>query len=186
MAISLFYTCVPKIMIRSCKVLEIWCATDGWRDERKKWHIEVGVPPKEKSVFTKKKLWNESKEEFLNLWLLQRITLYQRRWKIAYLDTMAFLNTHVCINKPYWQSCGIILFLCKYYIVISNTQILVARCNIIRASWETKKERLSYRKKYIEAFVWGILLFWLHGVHPMSFSSLYFVYSFPLHKSSIC
>ena len=30
---------------------------------------------------------------------------------------------------------------------------LVAHCNIIRASWETKKERLSPKKKYIEKFL---------------------------------
>ena len=45
-----FYICVPIIMIRWCMVPEIWCATDGWTDRRtdgrKKWHIEVGAPPK--------------------------------------------------------------------------------------------------------------------------------------------
>ena len=46
--------------------------------------------------------------------------------------------------------------------------LFVARCNTIRTSWETKKERLSYRKKYIEEFVWGISLFWLHAL-SMSF-----------------
>ena len=49
--ISLFYTCVPKIMIRWCTVPEIWCTTDGQIDERKKWHIEVDAPPR-------KKLWH--------------------------------------------------------------------------------------------------------------------------------
>ena len=52
--ISSFYIWVPKIMIRWCTVPGIWCTTDGqtdgWMDERtnewKKWHIEVGVPPK--------------------------------------------------------------------------------------------------------------------------------------------
>ena len=29
-----FYTCVPKIMIRWCKVPEIWCATDGRNHRR--------------------------------------------------------------------------------------------------------------------------------------------------------
>ena len=48
--ISSFYICVPKIMIRWCMVPEIWCAMDGqmdrWMDGQKKWHIEVGAPPK--------------------------------------------------------------------------------------------------------------------------------------------
>ena len=47
--------------------------------------------------------------------------------------------------------------------------VFVAHCNTIRTSWETKKERLSYRKKYIEEFVWGISLFWLHALLSMSF-----------------
>ena len=45
-----FYTCAPKIMITWCMVPEIWCKmdwlTDGRIDSRKKWHIEVGAPPK--------------------------------------------------------------------------------------------------------------------------------------------
>ena len=47
--------------------------------------------------------------------------------------------------------------------------LFVARCNTIRTSWETKKERLSYRKKCIEEFVWGISLFWPHALLSMSF-----------------
>ena len=36
--------------------------------------------------------------------------------------------------------------------------LFVARCSIITASWETKKERFSHRKKYIEEFVWETFL----------------------------
>ena len=39
-------SCVQKIMITWCTVPEIWCATDGRTDRQKKWHIEVGAPPK--------------------------------------------------------------------------------------------------------------------------------------------
>ena len=42
--LSSFYMCSPKIMIRWCMVPEIWCETDGWTDEWKKWHREVGAP----------------------------------------------------------------------------------------------------------------------------------------------
>ena len=41
------------------------------------------------------------KKDFLHLWLLQCIKLYQRRQNIASLDTIAFLDTYVCINNPY-------------------------------------------------------------------------------------
>ena len=48
--ISSFYMCVPKILIRWCMVPEIWCKTDrqtdGWTDRQKKWHEDVGAPPK--------------------------------------------------------------------------------------------------------------------------------------------
>ena len=33
------------------------------------------------------------------------------------------LDTHVCINKPYWQSIGVIVILCEYYTVISDKLI---------------------------------------------------------------
>ena len=42
--------------------------------------------------------------------------------------------------------------------------LLLAHWNIIRASWETKKERLGHRKKYIKEFVRGTLLFWLYAL----------------------
>ena len=44
--ISSFYPCVPKIMIIWYMVPEKWCVTDKQTDGQKKWHIEVGAPPK--------------------------------------------------------------------------------------------------------------------------------------------
>ena len=54
------------------------------------------------------------------------------------------------ILYSYFRYTGILFLRCALF---------VARCNTIRGSWETKKERLSYRKKYTEEFVWGISLF---------------------------
>ena len=34
-----------------------------------------------------------------------------------------FLSTNVFINKPYWKSSGIVIFLWKYYIIISDTMV---------------------------------------------------------------
>ena len=59
----------------------------------------------------------------LHIWLLQRITLYERRQKITSLGTIEFLDRHVCINKPHWQSREILIFLSKYCIVISDTLV---------------------------------------------------------------
>ena len=47
--------------------------------------------------------------------------------------------------------------------------LFVVRCNIIRASRETKKERSSFRKKNIEVLVWGISLFLQQTLISMSF-----------------
>ena len=81
-------------------------------------------------LFTKnKELWNEGKDDFLHIWLFQHITSYQRRlnhwgWKgIPFSVKIHFLDTHVCINNPYWQSSGVIIFFCKYYLVISDKLI---------------------------------------------------------------
>ena len=77
-------------------------------------------------LFTKNnKLSNERKDNFLYIWLLQRITLYQRRQKIIESrDKIAFLDTHVRINHPYWQSSGILTSLCKYNIVRYTDRLL--------------------------------------------------------------
>ena len=34
--------------------------------------------------------------------------------------TNEFLDTSAFIKNPHWQSSGLLIFLCKYYIVISN------------------------------------------------------------------
>ena len=105
-------------------------------------------------LFTKNnKFSNERKEDFLYLWLLQCITLYQRRQKIASLDIIAFLVTYICINNPYWQSSRIIIFLCRYYIVTSDARICSWKCFsccqllYCQSFIRYKMERLSFRKK---------------------------------------
>ena len=90
------------------------------------------------------------------------------------LTTIEVLDAYVFINRLRWQSSGILIFFGNYYIVISDTlvysflDVLFLLLAVIRASWETKKERFSYRKKYIEEFVWRILLFWQHALLSMS------------------
>ena len=65
----------------------------------------------------------KEKKFFLHIWLFQRISLYQRRQKIISLGTIKFLHAHVCINNSDWQSSGIIIFMWKYDIVISDTLV---------------------------------------------------------------
>ena len=111
--------------------------------------------------------------------------IFQRNW----------IFRHLCIfiDNPHWQCSGILLFLCKYYIVILGTLVgsfldvlFLLLAVIIRTSWETKKERMSYRKKYIEEFVWGTLLFWLCTLLSMSFCCFLCIYSLPLPKWHPC
>ena len=85
-----------------------------------------------------------------------------------YLDTIAFLDTHTCINNPYWQSSGITINLCKYYIVISDTLII---------SWICFSYCLRYRKKCIGKFVWLRALLLMPFFVAFSVYSLPFVYS---------
>ena len=85
------------------------------------------------------------------------------RLKITSLNTIKFLDTYAFINNPQWQSSGIsVQILFSYFRYTSRLflgcVLFVARCNTIRNSWKTKKERLSCRKKYIKEFVWVISL----------------------------
>ena len=75
-------------------------------------------------------------------------------------------------------------YTCRHFL---ECALFVARCNTIRTSWETKKERLSYRKKYIEVFAWGIALFWLYAaLYALSLFAAFFVYSLSLPKWHTC
>ena len=105
------------------------------------------------------------------------------------------VENHIVVHSwIFRQSSGIIIFLSKYYIVILNKLVVsfldvlffLAPSNIIRASWETKKERFSYSKKYIEEFTWQTSLFWLHALLSILFFVAFFVSSLPLPKWRTC
>ena len=73
------------------------------------------------------KLHQETRElegkRFLHIWLLQHIILYQRCQKITSLNTIEFLDTFAFIINPFWQSSEISIFLCKYYIAVSDALV---------------------------------------------------------------
>ena len=84
---------------------------------------------------------------FLHIWLFQHITLYQRRLNITSLVTINFLETHVCINNlhkkvVYYNIFVQILYSYFRYInrLFFGCVLFLARCNISRASLETKIE----------------------------------------------
>ena len=85
------------------------------------------------------------------------------------LDTIEFLDTHVCINNPYWQSSGIIISLCKCYIVNSDTLLGASFLGMLfllvaeKSSelYEKPKRNKDWvtKKKYIEELMCGHQLF---------------------------
>ena len=72
--------------------------------------------------------------------------------KIKFLDTTEFLDTHVWIDNPHWQNSRIIIFLCKYDIVIldkllgSFLDVFFFLLTVILSELH-EKPRLSYGKK---------------------------------------
>ena len=96
-----------------------------------------------------------------------------------------------CINNPDWQSGGIIIFLCKYFIVISDLlvgtflNVLFLMLAVILRNQEGKNIQLQ-KKNCIEEFVWGTSLFSLHALLSMSLFIAFFVYSLPLSKWRTC
>ena len=110
----------------------------------------------------------------MHIWLLQHITLYQRRFKIT---SLSWVFRHFCIYKQptftkQWSFNIFVQILYSYFRwtcrLFIGCALFVAGCNTIRTSWEPKKERLSYRKRYIQKSVWKISIFGLHALPSMS------------------
>ena len=98
-----------------------------------------------------------------------------------------------CMNNPHWQSGGVIIFLCKYFIVISD--ILVGTflhvpfllVVVIRATWEEGIKIELQKKVHRRICVTDITFFdctpsFLCHVLLLAF----FVYSLPLSKWRTC
>ena len=125
---------------------------------------------------------------------LSRYTKGGRKWH--YGHDRIFRHKCMCKQNPYWQRSGMIIFLCKYYIVTWATLIalgcvfLVARCNIIGVLWEAKKGRLSCRKKHLE---WEIVYHIFGSISSfLCHFCRFFIYSLPyfthilLRKKFLC
>ena len=77
-----------------------------------------------------------------------------------------FKRTFMCKQSilPYWQSSGIIIIAQILYSYLRYTDRLLDVLFLLLtvslwASWESKKKRLSYTKKYTKEIVWGTSLF---------------------------
>ena len=124
-------------------------------------------------------------------WVKRRFFAYKAPWayhvisrrkKVTSSETQKnWIFRHKCLYKQptltkQWDYNSVVQIGYSYFRYTGRLflgyALFVARCDITRASWETKKERLSYRKKYIEEFLWGTSHFWLHALLPVSFSLL--------------
>ena len=116
---------------------------------------------------------------------------------------MAFLDTQVCINNPYLQS-RILTFLCKYNIVILDTQISSWMCfskcllEYYQSFMRNQGGKTELHKKvqgvnFVKVckqckskLVWRTSFFWFHILFPLSFFIAFFTYSLPLSKWRAC
>ena len=97
---------------------------------------------------------------FLNFTLSPPLC-YSLKWqtmewkKRRFFVYIAFLDTYVCINNPYWESSGIIITLCKYEIVISDTLIGCWICFSFCWLWyhqsfmKIQEERIGFQEERI-------------------------------------
>ena len=109
---------------------------------------------------------------FRHNWIFRHTYMY----KTTHIGKVIELKFFEQILYSYFRYTGSLFLGCALF---------VARCNIIRASSDTKKERYSYSKKYIEEFVWEKSLFWLNTFLSMSFF-YFFVYFLLLPKWRTC
>ena len=105
--------------------------------------------------------------------------IFRRNW--------IFRHT-ICINNSHWQSGGIIILLCKYFIAISDIMVgtfmdvlFLLLAVILPGLLEKPRRNKDWvpEKKCIEEFVWGTSLFWLHALISISLFIGFFVYSLP-------
>ena len=127
----------------------------------------------------------------LRIWLASAFQVISKEVKKHILRHNWILRHTCCINNPHCQSCGIIMFMCKCYIVISVTlvgpslDVLFLLFALILSGLYEKprrnKEKKAHRKMWARTS-----LFWLHVLLSMSLFVAFFVYSLSLPKWRTC
>ena len=116
-----------------------------------------------------KKLQNERKEDFFCINCSYNVSRYIKRGK-NHIFKHTWNSRHLCKYKQsiltkQWNYNILVQSLYRYFRYTSRLSLgcalSVARCNMW-VSRESKKERLSYRKKYVKEFARGTSLFCLH------------------------
>ena len=116
-----------------------------------------------------KKLQNERKEDFFCINCSYNVSRYIKGGK-NHIFKHTWNSRHLCKYKQsiltkQWNYNILAQSLYRYFRYTSRLSLgcalSVARCNMW-VSFESKKERLSYRKKYVKEFARGTSFFWLH------------------------
>ena len=94
---------------------------------------------------------------------------------------LLFFRSKICLLTNI-HLCRRVSDITNFTLSISGNKTTTFLSNIIRASCETKKERLSYRKNVHRRICMKAITFLLHAFLSMSFSVTFFVYSLPLPK----
>ena len=107
-----------------------------------------------------------------------------------------WIYRHTCMRKqPHWQSSGIIIFLCKYYIIISNTlggslfDVLFLFLPVVLSEFHKKPRRNKEwvtEKSTWKNFCEGHHFLRLHASLSVPFFVTLFVYSLPFPKWHNC
>ena len=99
--------------------------------------------------------------------------------------TIEFLDTSVFIINRHWQSSGILIFFCKYYIVLSDTlvgfflDVLFLLLAVILLELHEKQRRKDWVTKKVTFFDCTLSFLCI-------FVASFFVYALPITKWSTC
>ena len=113
--------------------------------------------------------------------------------KITSLNTIEFLDTYAFINNSHQQSSGILIFLCKYHIVISDTLIgtfldvlFLLLAVILLELHEKPKRKVELQKKVHRSICVRDITFLSALLSILCLFAAFFVYSLSLSKWHTC
>ena len=123
------------------------------------------------------------------------LSCYIKEGKKSHLEIHWIFRHTCCINNPHWQSCGIIIFLCKYYIVISDAligsflDVLILLLAVTLSGFHEKPRRNEdWITKKVHRRICLRDITFLVACPPfyVTFFVAFFVYSLPLSEWRTC
>ena len=120
-------------------------------------------------------------------WLLRsknwRVSKNSCKGFIESLITIVFLDTHVCINKPCWESSGIKIILCKYWNRLLGVFFWLVTVIVSELHENPRKKKVELQKKVRRSICVRDITFRLHTLLLMLFFVAFFVYSLTFYYS---